>query len=153
DWLEHGWDDPMADLRMHASRNETNADGDSTIVAFDDADERVAALEEWASKRTRWAENERPARQAMEGFEELYELRGRIDREGEALELMLGDGMLDWPRPDGRIHHPILLQHVELLFDPAGPSFTVVETERGPELYTALLHALPDLDPRAVARW
>jgi hypothetical protein len=89
----------------------------------------------------------------MEVFEQLYELRGRIDREGEAVELMLGDGLLDWPRPEGKIHHPILLQRIDLQFDPAGPSFTIIETERGPELYTALLHSLPELDARALARW
>lgn len=153
DWLERGWDDPFGELRIRSSRNETNAQGDTVVVAFEDSSERIIALEEWEPERARWAENERPARQAMEVFEQLYELRGRIDREGEAVELMIGDGVLDWPRPDGRIHHPILLQRVELQFDPDGPCFTVVETERGPELYTALLHSLPDLESRAMQRW
>jgi hypothetical protein len=153
DWLERGWDDPLLDLRVRQSRNETNAQGDTVVVAFEDASERVALLEQWNPTRAQWASNERPARQAMEVFEELYELRGRIDREGEAVELTIGDGVLDWPRPEGKIHHPILLQRVDLQFDPAGPSFAIIETERGPELYTALLHSLPELDARALARW
>lgn len=153
DWLERGWDNPLIELRVRPSLTKTNALGDTGVVAFEDSPERAAALDGWRAKRAQWAENERPARQAMEVFEELYELRGRIDREGEAVELMIGDGILDWPRPDGKIHHPILLQRVELQFDPEGPSFTIVETERGPELYTALLHSLPDLDSKVLARW
>lgn len=153
DWLERGWDDPLAELRVRPSRNETNTQGDTVVVSFEDSPERAAALEEWGPKRAQWAENESPARQAMEIFEQLYELRGRIAREGEAVELMIGDGVLDWPRPDGRIYHPILLQRVELQFDTDGPSFTIIETERGPELYTAMLHFLPDLDSKAIARW
>jgi len=152
-WLERDWDDPLAELRVRQSRNETDAQGKTSLVAFEDAPERVAALEQWGAARATWATNERPAREAMEVFEELYELRGRIDREGESVELVIGDGVLDWPRPDGQIHHPILLQPVSLQFHPEGPSFTIVETERGPELYAALLLALPDLDTQAIARW
>ena len=153
DWLERGWDDPLEALRVRASRNETTDHEDTILVAFNDSSERLAGFRGWEPQRTQWAENERPARQAMAIFEELYELRGRIDREGEVGELVIGDGILDWPRPDGRIHHPILLQRVELQFDPSGPSFTIVETERGPELYTALLHTLEDLEARAIAAW
>jgi len=152
-WLERDWDDPLVELRVRSSQNQTDAQGDTIFVSFEDSPERVAAFQAWGAARAQWAENERPAREAMEVFEELYELRGRIDREGEAVELMVGDGLLDWPRPDGRIHHPVLLQPVSLQFHPEGPSFTIVETERGPELYTALLLALPDLDSQAIARW
>jgi very-short-patch-repair endonuclease len=153
DWLERGWDDPLAELRVRPSRNEMNAQGDAVVAAFENSAQRVALLDGWKPRRTQWAENERPARQAMGVFEELYELRGRIDREGEAVELMIGDGVLDWPRADGKIHHPILLQRVELQFEPDGPSFSIVETERGPELYTALLQSLPDLDTKALGHW
>ncbi len=153
DWLERGWDDPLGELRPRQSRNDTNAQGDTIAVAFEDSPDRITALEEWRPKREQWVQNERPARQAMAIFEQLYELRGRIDREGEAVELVIGDGVLDWPRPDGKIHHPILLERVGLQFDPNGPSFTITETEQGPELYTALLHSLGDLDSKAIARW
>jgi hypothetical protein len=115
---------------VRQSRNEADAQGKAVLVAFEDSPERVAALDQWSAARATWATNERPAREAMEVFEELYELRGRIDREGESVELVIGDGLLDWPRPDGQIHHPILLQPVSLQFHPEGSSFTIVETER-----------------------
>ena len=82
DWLERGWDDPLAELKVRPSRNENDAQGDTVVVVFEASPHRVAMLAEWKAKRTLWADNERPARQAMGVFEELYELRGRIDREG-----------------------------------------------------------------------
>ncbi len=63
-----------------------------------------------------WAENEKPAREALKTFERLYELHGAIRREEERVELVLGDGILNWRRPEGGIHHPILLQRVQLHF-------------------------------------
>jgi very-short-patch-repair endonuclease len=86
-----------------------------------------------------WAEAERPALQAMNVFERLYDLRGRIDRESEGVELMLGDGRLRWQQVDGAVDHPVLLQRVDLEFDPSVPEFRVLDADRGPELYTALL--------------
>jgi len=37
----------------------------------------------------------------MKIFESLYALYGRIDREAERVELVLGDGILSWRRADG----------------------------------------------------
>jgi hypothetical protein len=62
DWLERGWDDPLSELRVRPSRNETNARGDTVVVAFDESPKRVALLDEWKAARTQWASNERPAR-------------------------------------------------------------------------------------------
>ena len=59
----------------------------------------------------------------MKIFETLYALYGRIDREGERVELVLGDGILSWRRDEGSIYHPILLQRSirQSLIDQLGP--------------------------------
>ena len=44
-----------------------------------------------------------------------------MQREGDRVELVLGDGMLDVP--DQLIRHPVLLQRVNLEFDPSAPAF------------------------------
>ena len=71
----------------------------------------------------------------MEVFQRLYALFGRIDRESEKVELMIGNGTLR----SGAIAHPVLLQRVELVFDPSVPAFHVLDADRGPELYTPAL--------------
>ena len=79
-------------------------------------------------------------------FETLYALHGDIERQGERIELVLGDGRLIWDvgptgQGDDRVDHPVLLQRVDLVFDPDVPEFRVVDSDRRPELYGPLLLA------------
>ena len=92
-----------------------------------------------------WEENERPARAAAGIFDRLYELRGRIELESERVELMIGTGRIRCVRDDGVIDHPVLLQRVELIFDPRVPEFRVIDSDRPPELFTAILHGAEGL--------
>src|SRR2546430_1141897 len=88
----------------------------------------------------------------MELFEKLYEIRGQIEREGEKLELVLGDGILSWERGEGSVFHPILLQRLQLEFDPTVPEFSIVEADSPVELYSALFQSMPDVAGRALAK-
>ena len=117
------------------------------------ADAEVQTMfRQWHKRRDEWAKEERLAREVMKTFEMLYEVHGRLEREAERVELVLGDGILHWNRGEGNIHHPILLQRLQLQFDPAIPEFTVTETEHPVELYSALFQALSDVDGRAMGR-
>jgi very-short-patch-repair endonuclease len=88
----------------------------------------------------------------MRIFESLYSLYGRIDREGERVELVLGDGILSWRRAEGSIYHPILLQRLQLEFDASVPEFTISEADHPAELYSALFQSMSDVDGRAIGR-
>jgi very-short-patch-repair endonuclease len=151
-WLEPGWDEPSKSLSFRGSRNEVGTKGETVLVRFEDDPKRVSGYEQWRLKREEWAQNEKPARQAMKVFENFYELHGRLEREAERVELVLGDGVLNWRRPEGGIHHPVLLQRLQLTFDPAIPEFCVVETEQPVELYSALFQSMADVDGRAIGR-
>jgi hypothetical protein len=152
DWLEQGWDNPENEVRVLQSRNETNEEGIILLVRFEDDLQRPQLLEGWKAQRDEWARNERPAREAMKIFEQLYELYGRVEREAERVELILGDGILSWCRQEGGVYHPVLLQRMQLEFDPNIPEFTVLETEHETELYSALFRSMPDVDGRTIAR-
>jgi very-short-patch-repair endonuclease len=52
---------------------------------------------------------------------------------------VLGDGRLRWQATGGAIDHPVLLQRVELEFDPDVPEFRVIDADRAAELHGALL--------------
>lgn len=151
-WLEQGWDDPFADIQVRESLNEAGKEGEARIVRFGDNPERPIALEKWRTRRNEWARNEKRAREAMKIFEQFYELHGRMEREAERVELVLGDGILSWRRPEGGISHPVLLQRLQLEFNPSIPEFTVFETEHEVELYSALFRSMSDVDGRAIAR-
>src|SRR5947207_15316840 len=151
-WLEAGWDDPSKEPLVSASRNESPQGGETRMANFADVAGRLAALQSWKVAREEWAKNERPARAAMRIFETLYSLYGRIDREAERVELVLGDGLLSWQRSEGSIYHPILLQRLQLQFNAAVPEFTLTEADHPVELYSALFQSMTDVDGRAIGR-
>src|SRR5713226_573819 len=151
-WLESGWDDPSNEPSVTVSRNEPDQRGETRTADFANEPARLAALQRWKVVREEWAKNEKPARAAMRIFETLYSLYGRIDREAERVELVLGDGILSWCRPEGSIYHPILLQRLQLQFNAAVPEFTLSEADHPVELYSALFQSMTDVDGRAIGR-
>jgi len=151
EWLDEGWDDPSKPIVVEETLEEPES-GAPRIVKFADDPARAVSLEHWRVLRNEWAKTEKPARAAMKIFESLYALYGRIDREGERVELVLGDGILSWRRAEGAIYHPILLQRLQLQFDASVPQFTISEADYPVELYSALFQSMNDVDGRAIGR-
>ncbi|MBR9802642.1 hypothetical protein GYB59_13575 [bacterium] len=151
-WLRSGWEDPEnEDIRWIESRNELDEEGETIVVAFTEDSTRLELLESWQAKRHQWRVNEIPARHARRVFERLHELHGKMERESEKLDLVLGDGILSWKRQDGGIFHPILIQRVQMVFDPSVPEFTIADSDYGVELYTALFQSITDVAPQSLA--
>jgi very-short-patch-repair endonuclease len=151
-WLEDGWDDPSNGFTVKQTLEESESNGVPTTVKLADDPARIASLEHWKLLRNEWVKTEMPARAAMKIFESLYALYGRIDREAERVDLVLGDGILSWRRADGGIYHPILLQRLQLQFDASIPEFTLSEADHPVELYSALFQSMNDVDGRAIGR-
>jgi very-short-patch-repair endonuclease len=151
-WLEDGWDDPSNAATVEETREQSENRAEPKIVKFNDDPARTASLERWKVLRDEWLKNEKPARAAMKIFETFYSLYGRIDREAERVELILGDGILSWRRTEGGIYHPILLQRLQLQFNASVPEFTLSEADHPVELYSALFQSMNDVDGRAIGR-
>ena len=151
-WLERGWDEPSKEISVRSTQNGSDHQGQIRTVNFHDDPKRLSALETWIQKRDEWVKNEKPARASMKIFEAFYELYGRLDREAERVELVLGDGILSWRKPEGGIYHPVILQRLQLEFDASVPEFTVAETDVPVELYSALFQSMSDVDGRAIGR-
>src|SRR5262245_8825856 len=147
EWLLPGWDQLGAKPRVRESYDVTEG-GKPRTVRFADERARAKALEKWTLQRGAWEDTERPERAALDLFERLYALHGQIERESEKIELLVGDGILDWRVADGDIRHPILLKRIELAFNPETPEFTLAETDNAPELYAALFSASRNVDGR-----
>lgn len=153
DWLEDVWQDPETEVQIVEERRQPAVVyGDpEEVTHFNDDPERVLAFSRWMERRGEWAEHERFARRAMVSFERLYRLHGVLERESERFELFAGDAVLDWGTRSGRVHHPIVLQVMQLDFEAALPRFTISLGDRPPELYTSLLRAIDEIDGRALA--
>jgi len=151
-WLQGNWKNINEEVTASERIVYYHDDGTPVEDFFDSDPRRPELLRQWLNRRKKWREKELPAYQAMEVFERLYELQARLEREGERFELMLGDGLLSWVRPDGNVLHPVHLQKVHLSFDPDRPEFTIREVEQSPpELYTAIFRAMPDVNAVAVS--
>lgn len=149
EWLLDGWQNVNGEAKVHESRN-IILDGETHIEYFSDNSERVRILEAWRIKRDQWAHNEKPVRNAFRVFEKIYEIHGHIRREEENIEIVLGDGILKWRRNDGDVHHPILLQKLQLEFHPEEYEFVFLETESPLELYSGLFNGMNDIDGRVI---
>ena len=153
-WLENGWQKIDGTVRIIESKttDEIDDDGNPVVVTFDEDEERVQFYQEWNRKREDWVVSEKPAYQAMAVFERLYSLYARIERESEQVELVLGDGLLTWEEEEvGSIHHPILLQRVQLTFDPSVPEFVFSNTDKSVELYTALFRSVRSISGNTIS--
>jgi very-short-patch-repair endonuclease len=151
-WLLPGWDDCFREAKVIEVETEIDRDGNEIKIRFTDDPKRVRALDHWLNERNEWAKREQPAREAYKVFERIYAMYNRIEREAGRLELALGDGILNWRLHTGGLNHPILLQRLQLSFNPQIPEFTFQETVQPVELYTALMRTNPTVDPKVIAR-
>lgn len=144
-WLHSGWMDPANSPEILPER----ASDTGNIERFDEDKQRSAAAKTWLELREAWATEERSARASLALFNRCLALWARLQREGEALKLLLGDGLLIWAPMDdkrGLVRHPLLLVEVELRFDEKQGELSFVETSAAPFLYSELLSSFEGLD-------
>ena len=153
EWLKLGWREYRGTVEVEATRNVVK-DGKTRIERFEDNSQRPALLRDWQRHRDLWVTNESPARQALRFFQTVYEWYGIQEREGEKIEMLVGDGLVRCPDAGGEFRHPVLLQKLELEFYPEKkqPQFVFRKREQPPELYMEFLRALPEVNNQQIAR-
>jgi hypothetical protein len=148
-WLADGWDDPTTEVSWQTERDDPGT-GRIVLEAAD-----AERLVQWKASRDEWASQVREDFSALQLYQWLWDVNATLQREGERYELVLGDGVLSWENGGEPALHPLLIQRLEFGPEqetgPSGPSLTLVEAERPPELYSGLLREL-GADPVAVGR-
>lgn len=154
EWLKSGWQEISGKAEAQPTRNVIGTDGKTLIERFDADSSRPSLLRVWQQQREQWVTNERPARQSMALFQTVYEWYGVQEREGERIELLVGDGLLRCLDVSGEFYHPVLLQKLELEFYPEKrrPQFVFRKREQPPELYMEFLRVLPGVNSQQLAR-
>jgi hypothetical protein len=154
EWLKPGWRDFPGKIELENSRNIPGNVGKTRFERFEDDDQRRAQLQNWQRQREEWVTNENPARHTLTFFQKVYEWYGILEREGEKIDLMVGDGLLCARDAAGKCRHPVLLQKLELEFYPEKkqPQFVFRKRDKPPELYLDLLRVLPDVNNEQLAR-
>lgn len=135
-WVRAGWDDPEREAQWDQVRDDPDR-GELGLTG-----EESAALEEWRESRDAWAVRARENYRAQRLFEWLWRVREEMEREGDVLELVLGDGYLAWQNAGKTARHPLLLQRLSLEYEPKIPRFTVTDADRPTEVNASLLRAV-----------
>ncbi|MHC4729350.1 MAG: AAA domain-containing protein, partial [Planctomycetota bacterium] len=139
-WMRPGWDQVgTATNALVYKTRKIKTDQRGVPEGFEDSEERIDAFDEWLDRRNEWAAQEQDVTDSLGVFSDLFELSGKIDRESEKYQLYLADGILVMDHPGGQVRHPLLLQRVQLDFNPLVPEFTLRETSENPEIYSPLL--------------
>jgi very-short-patch-repair endonuclease len=73
-----------------------------------------------------WIVQALPALRARALYDDLFELRQRLQRDSAMIELVWGNGILSWMTGGVRIVHPLVTTQVQLSFDPKTGSISVV---------------------------
>jgi len=141
-WLKPGWETPGVEPQINLNKTYKNLVGKTVTEAFDDSPERVEAFDDWLEERRKWEESEIHVYEALNVFNEYFDLWSKLRRESEKFQLYVADGIFCWQSPDGVIHHPLLIQKVQLEFDSIVPEFVVRDAFDQPTLHTAILRFL-----------
>lgn len=150
-WLDGNWKKLGIETIYYKevlARELINEDGTVNQVEeyFVDDENRKTLFIEWTNKRDNWRQVEIPKEQGLDLYNNLFKLYSDMKKESESVELILGDGHIHWKTDLRIIDHPILLQKVQLEFDPNKPSFIVKCDELKTELYTPMLRIIPTIN-------
>ena len=140
-WVKEGWDQLQNTPQAKDEVEVTRQNGVVQRVFLHDDPERLSALEKWMKLREQWVKNERAARRLHEQLEEIY---SEISKEGESVELLLGQAILE--DAGNKTHHPLLLQNVALEFVPQNSSYRISQFDETPQLYAPLVRSLKEVN-------
>ena len=140
------------DVAVHLRSGVTDPETEPAFAAdFDDvyagAPEEAARLRELLREYAEgpwqaWAPHARTALRARKLYEDLYDLRLRLQRESALIELVWGHGILSWAIGDTRIVHPLVTTQDQLSFDPDTGAISIEPEALIPHLEIDLLQGL-----------
>lgn len=113
DWVDGKVDDPASNIKSKGKIMVNDIE-----IFFDEDESRVKQWNEWFKlKWVPWAEENKLKKKIHDIYGQLFALLQRIEREGDNLEILWGDGVLTWSLPEGNISRPLLTTRLELSFD------------------------------------
>jgi hypothetical protein len=113
--------DPERESALVANFSEIFAGG------YEELEDLRGQLDAYVSGPWReWTVRALPALRARALYDDLFELRQRLQRDSAMIELVWGNGILSWMTGDVRIVHPLVTTQVQLSFDPKTGAISVV---------------------------
>jgi very-short-patch-repair endonuclease len=130
-YLVAGASDPAQEPAFAPDFDETIADGLEAAEPL--AEQLKAMLRDYIDGPWReWAAKAQEARKARALYDDLFDLRLRLQRDSSSIELVWGHAVLSWTVHGTRVVHPLVTTQVELVFDVETGTITVA-----PEAFAA----------------
>ena len=152
EWLDNDWHRlSISEVRCKEKilrEHDQNGEVHYREEAFNDDVSRINKFDRWITKRESWREIETPREKGLNLYNKLFRLYSDIKKEPESVELIIGDGIINWETEERLIHHPVLLQKVFLDFEPEIPMFIVRCEEIKAEIYSAMLRVLTSVNQK-----
>ena len=132
------------------TQNKNGIEKKVTFNEFFKNPEYQKGLSDWTNERTQWAEEQNKLKQQKRYkytemlFRKFWGLYQNLKK--ESIEMMIGQGILIYQQ----IEYPILLKKVVIDFDATNNVISVIDTNTAPELNTALLETLENVDKNAI---
>ncbi len=95
-WLVNGWDSPQLEHPTVHSERLASVGEEDKPETFEASEARTQSFQDWKGRRAVWRTREIPARAVDQLWSRLFSLHNDLQREGESLELMLGDGIFSY---------------------------------------------------------
>lgn len=153
EWIEIDWQ-RLSIAEVHhkdkISREQLDEDGEVSYVEedFEDDVNRISLYGKWVLQRESWREVEIPREKGLNLYNKLFRLYSDMKKEAESVELIIGDGIINWQSDDRLIDHPVLIQKVTLDFEPEKPMFVIKCEEIKTEIYSAMLRVLTSVNQK-----
>ncbi|SIS55577.1 AAA domain-containing protein [Salimicrobium flavidum] len=131
-WINGLIDSPNNEPVYYMERKETDEEGESHTVSFEDDKDRVKAYDSWKKDWHQWAEQLKEKYYVSDLYNNFFHFVSRFDQEGDTLEFIYGRGILTWMHKDkkiGSIRHPLITTKLELELLPRQGRIVAKESE------------------------
>ncbi|MGD7054238.1 AAA domain-containing protein [Sutcliffiella horikoshii] len=123
-------------------------DNEKVQVNFEDDTSRVKLFSEWKNEWYKWAEEVTRMKKVQSLYELFFRIHQDFQKEGEGLELLLGETLFTWKHEVGTINHPLFTTKLDIELDTDKGVITVKPTNQGYKLELNILSgiSLPNME-------
>ncbi|QWC23579.1 AAA family ATPase [Bacillus haikouensis] len=117
-------------------------------VKFEEDSTRLKLFNEWKKEWHEWAAEVTRMKKVQSLYELFFRIHQDFQKEGEGLELLLGETLFTWKHEVGTIHHPLFTTKLDIELDTDKGVITVKPTNQGYKLELNILSgiSLPNME-------
>ncbi|MFG1503693.1 AAA domain-containing protein [Halobacteriovorax sp. ZH5_bin.2] len=143
-WVKPSWKLIDKELDYLRSMNIENEDGTTTTIHLEDFPDIVSKIEDYRAVRERWKEAEYPSERVRKVFSHLHEVKAKIEKDSEGLQLYLTEGVLQYNNKEVIISHPLIFKEIAIELDGEKdePEIIITKSDVDSAIFISLLRSL-----------